>query len=123
MQGPSGPAGDRPIRVLIMDDSATVRAVLRRTMSLDPRLSVIGEASDPYEAREAAKALAPDLLTLDIEMPRMNGLEFLDRLMRARPMPVVIVSSRASANSADAVFTHLPVSCRSSAPISFRAAP
>lgn len=103
MQDLSGSAGQRPIRVLIVDDSATVRAVLRRTMSLDPRLSVVGEASDPFEAREAVKALAPDLLTLDIEMPRMNGLEFLDRLMRARPMPVVIVSSRAGTNSADAV--------------------
>lgn len=90
-------------RVLIVDDSRTIRALLRQTLDFDPRLRVVGEAGDPYEARELIKRLNPDVLTLDVEMPKMNGLEFLERLMRLRPMPVVMVSTRTRERSADAV--------------------
>ncbi len=93
----------RPIRVLIVDDSSTIRAMLRATIAADSRLAVVGEARDPYEARDLIKSLSPDVLTLDVEMPRMNGLDFLERLIRLRPMPVVMVSTRTSANSAVAV--------------------
>ncbi len=94
---------DRVRRVLIVDDSRTIRALLRHTLDEDPRLRVVGEAGDPYEARELIKRLDPDVLTLDVEMPKMSGLEFLERLMRLRPMPVVMVSTRTQENSADAV--------------------
>ncbi len=90
-------------RVLIVDDSATIRSILRAVISADPRLEVAGEARDAYEARGLIKALDPDLVTLDIEMPRMNGLAFLERLMRLRPMPVVVISTRTRDNSADAI--------------------
>lgn len=90
-------------RVLIVDDSRTIRALLRQTLEADPRLRVVGEAGDPYEARDLIKKLNPDVLTLDVEMPKMNGLEFLERLMRLRPMPVVMVSSRTRERSEDAV--------------------
>ena len=92
-----------PRRVLLVDDSRTIRALLRATLEADPRLTVVGEAADPYEAREKIKALNPDVITLDVEMPRMNGLEFLERLMRLRPMPVVMVSTRTKEKSADAI--------------------
>jgi len=91
------------VRVLIIDDSATIRNILRAVISSDPRLEVAGEARDPYEARDLIKALDPDVVTLDIEMPRMNGLAFLERLMRLRPMPAVVISSRTRDNSADAI--------------------
>lgn len=81
------------IRVLIVDDSATMRALIRAALSADPEFCVVGEAGDPLEAREAIKALNPDVITLDVEMPNMNGLDFLERLMRLRPMPVVMVST------------------------------
>ena len=90
-------------RVLIVDDSATIRGLLRATIATDPRLAVVGEARDPYEARELIKALDPDVITLDVEMPRMNGLDFLERLMRLRPTPVVVVSTRTRDRSAEAV--------------------
>lgn len=83
----------RPIRVLIVDDSNTIRTLIRQVLAQDSRLMVVGEANDPYEAREKIKILHPDVLTLDVEMPRMNGLEFLEKLMRLRPMPVVMISS------------------------------
>lgn len=82
-----------PIRVLIIDDSATMRSMLRQVLSSDMDIEVVGEAADPYEAREEIKRLSPDVLTLDVEMPRMNGLEFLQKVMASRPMPVVMVSS------------------------------
>ena len=82
-----------PIKVLIVDDSRVVRQVLRELLSQDPALHVVGEAEDPYEARELIKKLNPDVLTLDIEMPRMDGLTFLKNLMRLRPMPVVMLST------------------------------
>ena len=90
-------------RVLIVDDSATIRGLLRATIATDPRLEVVGEARDPYEARDLIKALDPDVITLDVEMPRMNGLDFLERLMRLRPIPVVVVSTRTQDKSAEAV--------------------
>jgi two-component system chemotaxis response regulator CheB len=90
-------------RVLIVDDSATIRGLLRATIATDCRLEVAGEACDPYEARELIKALDPDVITLDVEMPRMNGLDFLERLMRLRPTPVVVVSTRTRDKSAEAV--------------------
>jgi two-component system chemotaxis response regulator CheB len=81
------------IRVLVIDDSATMRALIRRTLERSPELEIVGEAADPLEARQAIKALNPDVVTLDVEMPNMSGLEFIERLMRLRPMPVVMVST------------------------------
>ncbi len=81
-----------PARVLIVDDSALMRQLLTRILESDPMLTVIGMAGDPYAAREQIKALNPDVLTLDIEMPRMDGLTFLEKLMRGHPMPVVMIS-------------------------------
>ena len=80
-------------RVLIVDDSALIRSVMREIINSQPDMEVIGQAPDPVTAREMIKQLNPDVLTLDVEMPRMNGLEFLEKLMRLRPMPVVMVSS------------------------------
>ncbi len=84
------------IRVLVVDDSATMRAIIIRALARDSDLEVVGEASDPLQARAMIKALNPDVLTLDVEMPQMNGLDFLERLMRLRPMPVVMVSTLTS---------------------------
>jgi two-component system chemotaxis response regulator CheB len=81
------------IRVLIIDDSALVRQMLTDMLQTDPAVEVVGTASDPYVAREKIKQLNPEVLTLDVEMPRMDGLTFLRNLMRLRPMPVVMVSS------------------------------
>jgi two-component system, chemotaxis family, protein-glutamate methylesterase/glutaminase len=81
------------IRVLIVDDSALMRKLLTEVLSSDPEITVIGAAPDPFVARDKIKALNPDVLTLDVEMPRMDGLTFLENLMRLRPMPVVMVSS------------------------------
>ncbi|HEX6993051.1 MAG TPA: chemotaxis response regulator protein-glutamate methylesterase [Gammaproteobacteria bacterium] len=83
----------RPIRVLVVDDSALVRQLLTAVLSEDPGIEVVGTASDPYRAREQIKRLRPDVLTLDVEMPRMDGLTFLRNLMRLHPLPVVMVSS------------------------------
>lgn len=82
-----------PCKVLIVDDSALVRNLLTTLIDAQPDMTVVGTASDPYVARERIKALNPDVLTLDVEMPRMDGLSFLEKLMRLRPMPVVMVSS------------------------------
>lgn len=81
------------IRVLNVDDSALMRQVLASLLAKDPDIEVIGSAPDPFIAREKIKALNPDVLTLDVEMPKMDGLTFLEKLMRGRPMPVVMVSS------------------------------
>lgn len=83
----------KKIRVLTVDDSALMRQVLAELLSKDPEIEVIGSAPDPYVAREKIKALNPDVLTLDVEMPKMDGLTFLEKLMRGHPMPVVMVSS------------------------------
>jgi two-component system chemotaxis response regulator CheB len=82
-----------PIKVLVVDDSALIRQVLTELLSRDPAIEVVGTAPDPYVARERIKALSPDVITLDIEMPRMDGLSFLEKLMALRPLPVVVVST------------------------------
>lgn len=79
--------------VLIVDDSALVRQILSEVINADPELEVVAVAQDPYIAREKIKQLNPDVLTLDVEMPRMDGITFLRNLMRLRPMPVVMVST------------------------------
>lgn len=81
------------IRVLIVDDSALVRDILSVGLSRDPDLEVVGTAADPFEAGEKIPLLKPDVMTLDVEMPRMNGLEFLRRLMPQYPLPVIMVSA------------------------------
>src|SRR5262245_47934790 len=81
------------IRVLVVDDSALVRSILTDVLRSDPAIEVVGTAGDAHIAREKIKKLNPDVLTLDIEMPRMDGLTFLSNLMRLHPMPVVMVSS------------------------------
>jgi two-component system chemotaxis response regulator CheB len=81
------------IKVLIIDDSALIRGVMREIINSQPDMEVVGQAPDPLTAREMIKQLNPDVLTLDVEMPRMNGLEFLEKLMRLRPMPVLMVST------------------------------
>lgn len=80
-------------KVLIVDDSALVRQILKQGLSQDPELEVVGVASDPYVARDKIISLKPDVLTLDVEMPRMDGVEFLRRLMPQHPLPVLMVSS------------------------------
>lgn len=87
-------APTRPkIRVLIIDDSALVRELLTEILGGDPGIEVVGSAPDAYVAREKIKALNPDVVTLDVEMPKMDGVQFLRNLMRLRPMPVVMCSS------------------------------
>lgn len=81
------------IKVLIVDDSATIRALLTQALSKDPELTVVGSAPDPYVARDKIVELQPDVITLDVEMPRMDGIEFLRRLMAAFPLPVIMVSA------------------------------
>jgi two-component system, chemotaxis family, protein-glutamate methylesterase/glutaminase len=83
----------KQVRVLIVDDSAVVRQLLSRELSRHPNILVVGTAADPFIARDKIVQLEPDVLTLDIEMPRMDGITFLRKLMAARPMPVVVVSS------------------------------
>jgi two-component system, chemotaxis family, protein-glutamate methylesterase/glutaminase len=87
-------------RVLIVDDSAMMRSFLREVLSGDPDIEVVDVASDPFMAREKIKALSPSVITLDVEMPGMDGLTFLEHLMRLRPMPVVMVSSRTQRGAA-----------------------
>ena len=80
-------------RVIVVDDSALVRGLLSQIINHTPDLECIGTAADPFAARELIRELNPDVITLDVEMPRMDGIEFLSRLMRLRPMPVVMVST------------------------------
>lgn len=82
-----------PVKVLIVDDSAVVRSVFTKELSLDSGIQVVGTAPDPYVARDKIVALKPDVITLDIEMPRMDGVTFLRKLMHHYPLPVIIVSS------------------------------
>ena len=80
-------------KVLIVDDSALMRQLLMDILSKDPGIEVVGTAADPYVARDKILKLNPDVLTLDVEMPRMDGLTFLEKLMASHPLPVVMVSS------------------------------
>ena len=92
-QSVSRTQGSSKIRVLIVDDSALVRQILTEILAADPEIEVVGVASDAHVAREKIKLLNPDVITLDVEMPKMDGVTFLRNLMRLRPMPVVMVSS------------------------------
>jgi len=80
-------------RVVVVDDSALVRGLLAEIINKQPDMECVGAASDPYVAREMIRNLNPDVITLDVEMPRMDGIDFLSKLMRLRPMPVVMVST------------------------------
>jgi two-component system chemotaxis response regulator CheB len=86
-------AAESRIKVLVVDDSAIVRKILTETIAAEPDMEVVGTAPDPYVARDKILALNPDVLTLDIEMPRMDGLTFLKKLMLYHPMPVIVISS------------------------------
>jgi two-component system chemotaxis response regulator CheB len=88
-------AVNRKTRVLIVDDSAIVRRILSEALSEEPDMEIVGTAPDPYVARDKILSLSPDVLTLDIEMPRMDGLTFLRKLMQFHPLPVVVISSLA----------------------------
>ena len=88
------------IRVLVVDDSALMRQVMGSLLARDPAIEIVGTAGDPYVARDKIRELQPDVLTLDVEMPRMDGLSFLEKLMRVHPMPVVMVSSQTEAGCA-----------------------
>jgi len=83
----------KPIRVLVVDDSATMRGLITATLTGQDDIEVVGAVGDAFAARQSIKALNPDVVTLDVEMPEMNGLEFLEKIMRLRPMPVVMVST------------------------------
>ena len=89
----------KKIRVLVVDDSALVRHLLSEIINRQPDMQCVGAANDPLVAREMIRELNPDVLTLDVEMPRMDGLEFLGRLMRLRPMPVVMISTLTDAGA------------------------
>ena len=93
----------RPIRVLVVDDSAVVRKLVTDALNADPDIEVVGTAIDPYFARDRIKELNPDVLTLDLEMPRMDGLTFLRILMEQHPLPVIIMSSLSQRGSAYAM--------------------
>ena len=80
-------------RVVVVDDSALARRLLGEIINSQPDMECVGVASDPYVAREIIRTLNPDVITLDVEMPRMDGLDFLAKLMRLRPLPVVMVST------------------------------
>ncbi len=88
-----------PVRVLVVDDSAVMRQLLSTLLSADPDIEVVGTASDPHIARERIKALNPDVVTLDVEMPKMDGLTFLHKIMTLRPTPVVMVSTLTQAGT------------------------
>lgn len=83
----------RRIKVVVVDDSALARQLISRLLKSDPEIEVVGTASDPLSARSIIKSTNPDVVTLDVEMPNMDGISFLEKIMRLRPMPVVMVSS------------------------------
>jgi two-component system chemotaxis response regulator CheB len=89
----------KPVRVLVVDDSAVIRQLLSMLLSEDPEIEVVGTAGDPLIARDRIKALNPDVVTLDVEMPNMDGVTFLRKIMQLRPMPVVMVSSLTQAGA------------------------
>ena len=82
-----------PIRVLVVDDSLLFRKLLVRALNADPNIEVVADVEDVYQARDAILKFKPDVMTLDVEMPKMNGIEFLKRLMPQYPLPVVMISS------------------------------
>lgn len=86
-------------KVLIVDDSPIMQSMIALILKEDPSLEIVGTAADPFEARDQIKSLNPDAITLDLEMPNMNGLEFLKRIMKLRPMPVVVISGHATEGS------------------------
>lgn len=96
------------VKVLIIDDSALVRQLLTEIFNSDPEINVVGTAQDPFDAREKIKKLNPDVLTLDVEMPKMDGITFLSNLMRLRPMPVVMISTLTE-KGADVTFEALEI--------------
>jgi two-component system, chemotaxis family, protein-glutamate methylesterase/glutaminase len=100
---PAPAIAGRQVRVLIVDDSAVVRNMLTRELGRDPEICVVGAAPDPYVARDLIVELDPHVLTLDIEMPRMDGITFLQKLMQHHPMPVIVVSSLTAAGTQTAV--------------------
>lgn len=83
----------RPIRVLVVDDSLMFRKLLVQGLNADPNIEVVADVEDVYAARDAILKFKPDVMTLDVEMPKMNGIEFLKRLMPQYPLPVVMISS------------------------------
>ncbi|MFT3973823.1 MAG: chemotaxis-specific protein-glutamate methyltransferase CheB [Amaricoccus sp.] len=93
----------RPVRVLVVDDSRAMRALIRSCLERDAGIYVVAEAADPFEARDAIKATTPDVILLDVNLPKMDGLTFLERLMRLRPIPVIMVSSGVAAGTAAAL--------------------
>jgi len=93
----------KTVRTLIVDDSALVRKLLSESLAKDPEIEVVGTAVDPYVARDKILKLNPDVVTLDIEMPRMDGITFLRRVMKYRPMPVIILSSLTTTGSTKAM--------------------
>ncbi|MFT8790802.1 protein-glutamate methylesterase/protein-glutamine glutaminase [Komagataeibacter saccharivorans] len=97
---------ETPVKVLIVDDSRTMRALIRRSFERHPGITVCGEAGNPIEARDLIIKDQPDVITLDVEMPGMNGLQFLEKIMRLRPIPVVMVSSL-TVRGADTAITAL----------------
>jgi len=94
---------NRKIRVLVVDDSVSVQNILIKILSQDPEIEVIGSASDPYEVVAKIAKDLPDVITLDIEMPRMDGLTFLGKLMKQHPIPVVVISSVAGEGSENGI--------------------
>src|SRR5438105_781423 len=96
-------ATGRKIRVLIVDDSAIVRKILSEALSAEDDLEVVGTAPDPFVARDKILILKPDVLTLDIDMPRMDGITFLKRLMQHHPLPVIVISSLGESSSRSAL--------------------
>src|SRR5262249_6799064 len=98
----SGAAPDA-IKVLIVDDSAVVRKLLTRELSKDPMIEVVATAADPFIARDKIVALQPDVVTLDVEMPRMDGITFLRKLMEHFPLPVIVISSLSGPGTKTAV--------------------
>jgi len=97
-----------PARVLVVDDSATMRGMISAVLNSDPEVNVVGQCGDALQARAAIKELNPDVVTLDIEMPNMSGLEFLEKIMTLRPMPVIMVSSLTQ-RGADATIAALEI--------------
>lgn len=89
----------KPVRVLVVDDSSMMRQLLSGVLSEDPEIEVVGAAPDPYVARDMIKSLNPDVITLDVEMPHMDGVTFLRKIMALRPTPVIMVSSLTQANA------------------------